>query len=70
MDNCKYSLSMSLNVKSNNTLDKDAVVYLMLDEGKLKLSEIITKLKDRKYLENKKTDMKVLKEGIDRFIHL
>ena len=53
MDNCKYSLSMSLNVKSNNTLDKDAVVYLMLDEGKLKLSEIITKLKDRKYLENK-----------------
>lgn len=53
MDNCKYSLSMSLNVKSNNTLDKDAVVYLMLDEGKLKLSEIITKLKNIKHLEDK-----------------
>ena len=53
MDNCKYSLSMSLNVESNNTLNEDAVVYLMLDEGKLKLSEIITQLKNIKHLEDK-----------------
>lgn len=60
MDNCKYSLSMSLNVKSKNALDKNSKnalnqnsIYLMLDEGKLKLSEIITKLKNIKHLEDK-----------------
>lgn len=52
MDNCKYSLSMSLNVKSKNALDKNSI-YLMLDEGKLKLSEIITQLKNIKHLEDK-----------------
>lgn len=52
MENCKYSLSMSLNVKSKNALDQDSI-YLMLDEGKLKLSQIITELKNRKHLENK-----------------
>lgn len=52
MDNCKYSLSMSLNVKSKNALNQNSI-YLMLDEGKLKLSDIITKLKDIKHLEDK-----------------
>ena len=52
MDNCKYSLSMSLNVKSKNALDQNSI-YLMLDEGKLKLSEMITKLIEKGYLENK-----------------
>ena len=53
MDNCKYSLSMSLNVESNNTLNKDAVVYLMLDEGKLELSKMVDKLIEIGYLEDK-----------------
>lgn len=61
MDNCKYSLSMSLNVKSKNALDQDPI-YLMLDEGKLKLSQIITELKNRKHLENK--DYPTLKNNI------
>ena len=52
MDNCKYSLSMSLNVKSKNALDQNSI-YLMLDEGKLKLSKMITKLIEKGYLENK-----------------
>lgn len=52
MDNCKYSLSMSLNIKSKNVLDKNSI-YLMLDKGKLKLSEIITQLKNIKHLEDK-----------------
>lgn len=52
MDNCKYSLSMSLNVKSKNALNQNSI-YLMLDKGKLKLSEIITQLKNIKHLEDK-----------------
>lgn len=65
MDNCKYSLSMSLNVKSKNALDQDSI-YLMLDEGKLKLSQIITELKNRKHLENK--DYPTLKNNISSTI--
>ena len=52
MENCKYSLSIPLNVKSKNALDQNSI-YLMLDEGKLKLSEMITKLIEKGYLENK-----------------
>ena len=52
MDNCKYSLSIPLNVKSKNALDQNSI-YLMLDEGKLKLSKIITQLKNIKHLEDK-----------------
>ena len=69
MDNCKYSLSMSLNVKSKNALDKNSKnalnqnsIYLMLDEGKLKLSDIITQLKNIKHLEDK--DYPTLKNNI------
>ena len=69
MDNCKYSLSMSLNVKSKNALDKNSEnalnqnsIYLMLDEGKLKLSDIITQLKNIKHLEDK--DYPTLKNNI------
>ena len=61
MENCKYSLSMSLNVKSKNALDQDSI-YLMLDEGKLKLSQIITELKNRKHLKDK--DYPTLKNNI------
>lgn len=61
MENCKYSLSMSLNVKSKNALDQNSI-YLMLDEGKLKLSEMITKLIEKGYLENK--DYPTLKKNI------
>lgn len=73
MDNCKYSLSMSLNVKSKNALDQNSKnalnqnsIYLMLDEGKLKLSEIITQLKNIKHLEDK--DYPTLKTNISSTI--
>lgn len=65
MDNCKYSLSMSLNVKSKNALDQNSI-YLMLDEGKLKLSEMITKLIEIGYLENK--DYPTLEKNISSTI--
>lgn len=54
MENCKYSLSMSLNVKSNNTLNENAVVYLMLDEGKLKLSEMVENFQKKGHLKGNK----------------
>lgn len=53
MENCKYSLSMSLNIKSKNALDQHSM-YLMLDEGKLKLSEMIENFQKKGHLKDNK----------------
>ena len=53
MENCKYSLSMSLNVKSKNALDQNSM-YLMLDEGKLKLSEMVENFQKKGHLKGNK----------------
>lgn len=52
MDECKYSLSTSLNIKSTDSLS-ECGIYLMLDEGKIKLSSMITNLISVGCLENK-----------------
>lgn len=44
MDECKYSISTSLNIQSTDSLNKCGI-YLMLDEGKIKLSSMITSLR-------------------------
>ncbi len=52
MDECKYSLSTSLNIKSTDNLNKCGI-YLMLDEGKIELSSMITSLISAGCLESK-----------------
>lgn len=52
MDECKYSLSIPLNVESTSNLD-NCGIYLMLDEGKIELNSMIDKLTSAGCLERK-----------------
>lgn len=52
MDECQYSSSMSLNIRSTEKLN-DSNIYLMLEEGEIGLSSIIDTLISKNHLESK-----------------
>lgn len=66
MDECKYSTSLSLNIQSTDNLN-NCGIYLMLDEGKIKLSSMITNLSSAGCLE-KERDYPTLQNNISSTI--